>query len=139
VDDFAPFRCFVLSTLQKQPEFQIIGEASDGLEAVQKAEDLQPDLILLDISLPSLSGSAAARLMLKLSPKAKVLFLSENRSSEITKATLRAGAVGYVVKSDAASELLPTVEAVLHCKQFVSAKLHKKDDLHGCSIHPATR
>src|SRR5271169_4770234 len=68
VEDFAPFRQFICSMLEKRPELQVIGRVSDGLEAVQKAEELQPDLILLDIGLPTLSGIEAARRIRKLSP-----------------------------------------------------------------------
>ena len=127
VDDYEPWRRFVSTTLQKQPELQVIGEASDGLEAVQKAQQLQPDLILLDIGLPTLNGIEAARRIRELSPKSKILFVSENRSRDIAEEALRTGAGGYVVKSDAASELLPAVNAVLGGKRFVSASLAGND------------
>jgi len=126
-EDFEPFRRFVASILQKQPELQIICEVSDGLEAVQKAEELQPDLIVLDIGLPELNGIEAARRIRALSPNSKILFLSENRSWDIREEALRTGAGGYVVKSDAAGELLPAVEAVLKGKRFVSASLAGND------------
>jgi len=127
VEDFEPFRRFVVSILQKQPDLQIICEVSDGLEAVQKAEELQPDLVLLDIGLPNLNGIEAARRICKVSPKSKILFLSENRSLDIAEEALRVGAGGYVVKSDTAGELLPAVEAVLNGKRFVSASLAGND------------
>ena len=127
VEDFEPFRRFVVSILQKQPDLQIICEVSDGLEAVQKAEELQPDLVLLDIGLPNLNGIEAARRICKGSPRSKILFLSENRSLDIAEEALRAGAGGYVVKSDTAAELLPAVEAVLKGKRFVSASLAGND------------
>jgi DNA-binding NarL/FixJ family response regulator len=126
VEDFEPFQRFVESILQKQQELQIICMASDGLEAVQKAKELQPDLILLDIGLPNLNGIEAARQICKVSPKSKIIFLSENRSREIAEEALRAGA-GYVIKSNAAGELLPVVEAVLKGKRFVSAGLSDDD------------
>jgi len=118
VDDYEPWRRFVRSTLQKLAEVQVIGEAADGLQAVQQAQQLQPDLIVLDIGLPTLNGIEAARQIRTLSPSSKVLLLTENRSSEIAEETIRAGGSGYVVKSDAARELLPAIEAVLHGKQF---------------------
>ena len=121
VDDYAPFRQFVRSTLQKKPDLQIIGEVSDGLGALQKAQELQPDLILLDIGLPTLNGIEAARRIRELSPTSKILFVSENRSWDIAEEGLRSGGDGYVVKSDVVSDLLPAVEAVLKGKQFVSA------------------
>jgi len=114
---------FVASTLNNQPKLRIIGEAGDGLEAVQIAQQLQPDLILLDIGLPTLDGIEAARRIREVSPKSKVLFVSENRSRDIAEEALRTGACGYVVKAAAASELLPAVEAVLQNKRFVSASL----------------
>src|SRR5207253_174153 len=127
VHDYEPWRRFVSTTLQKQPKLQVIGEALDGLEAVQKAQQLQPDLILLDIGLPTLNGIEAARRIRELSPKSKILFLSENHSWDIAEEALRTGAGGYVVKSDAVGELLPAVEAVLKDKRFVSASLAGND------------
>src|SRR5207245_11799923 len=89
---------FVSTRLHKQPELQVMGEALDGLEAVRKAQQLHPDLILLDIGLPSLNGIEAARRIRELSPKSKILFISENRSWDIAEEALRIGAGGYVVK-----------------------------------------
>ncbi|HEY6249007.1 MAG TPA: response regulator transcription factor [Candidatus Angelobacter sp.] len=127
VDDYEPFRRIVVLTIEQQPELQTIGEASDGLEAVRKAEELQPDLILLDIGLPTLNGIEVARRIRERSPKSKILFLSENRSLDIIEAALHTGAGGYVVKSDAGSKLLPAVEAVLQGKQFISSSLSDHD------------
>jgi len=127
VEDFDPFRRFVASILQKQQELQIICEVSDGLESVQKAAELQPDLVLLDIGLPNLNGIEAARRIRELSIKSEILFLSENRSWDIAEEALRTCEDGYVVKSDAAGELLPAVEAVLKGKRYVSASLAGND------------
>ena len=121
VDDFEPWRSFVASLLKKNPEWQILSEVSDGLEAVQKAEGFQPDLIVLDIGLPKLNGIEAAVSIRKVAPNSKILFLSENRSSDIVAAALNAGGHGYVVKSDGANELLVAIEAVLQGKRFVSS------------------
>jgi len=126
VDDYGPWRRFVLCALQKRREFRI-SEACDGLEAVQKAEELQPDLILLDIGLPKLNGIDSARRIRRLSPNSKILFISENRSTDIAGEALRAGGSGYVAKVDAGSELLPAVEALLKGKQFISASLAGHD------------
>jgi DNA-binding NarL/FixJ family response regulator len=123
VDDYEPWRSFASTTLQKRPELQVVGEASDGLEAIQKAQELRPDLILLDIGLPAVNGIEAARRILQYAPNAKILFVSQERSSDIVQEALRTGACGYVLKSSAATELLPAVEAVLHGNQFVSASL----------------
>jgi DNA-binding NarL/FixJ family response regulator len=141
VDDYEPWRIFASNTLQKNPELRVVGEASDGLEAVQKAQDLRPDLILLDIGLPTISGIEMARRILQHSPKIKILFASEQRSSDIAEEALRTGAGGYVLKSKAATELLPAVEAALQGKRFVSASLtnsafsdpKNERDAHYCS------
>ena len=123
VDDYEPWRRFASTALLKQPELRVIGEVSDGLEAVQQAQQLQPDLILLDVGLPTLNGIEAARRIREVSPSSKILFVSENRSPDIAEAALSTGARGYVVKSDAAGELLPAVKAVLDGKCFISASL----------------
>lgn len=101
----------------------VVVEAADGLAGLWKAQELQPDLVILDIGLPKLNGIEVARRILKSAPDAKVLFVSEQRSLDIVEEALRTGARGYVVKSDAATELLRAVEAVLQGKQFVSASL----------------
>jgi DNA-binding NarL/FixJ family response regulator len=119
VEDFEPFRQFIHTTLQ-ETELQVVGEAWDGLEAVQKAEELQPDLILLDIGLPFLNGIEAARQIRKLSPESKIIFVTQESSADIVEEALSSGAIGYVVKAEAASELLAAVEAVCQGRQFVS-------------------
>jgi CheY-like chemotaxis protein len=108
---------------------QIVGEASDGLEAVQKAEELQPDLIVLDIGLPTLNGIEAARRIRKLSPESKILFVSQESSADVAQEAFSLGALAYVVKAHAGSELLAAVEAVLEDRQFVSRGLSG----HNCS------
>src|ERR1700760_1394175 len=117
VDDSEPFRRFFCSSLGKRRELQIVGEASDGLEAIQKAEELQPDLIVLDIGLPTLNGIEAARRIRELSPGSRILFLSDNQSWDIAEAALSTDAGGYVVKSDASKDLLPALTAVLEGKR----------------------
>jgi len=119
VDDFEPFRRFVRSTLQARSELQVVGEASDGLEAVQKAEELQPDLILLDIGLPSLNGFEAADRISKLVPAATIVFVSQNNDADMLAAALNNGAKGYVLKIDA-RELLSAVESVTRGEHFYS-------------------
>jgi DNA-binding NarL/FixJ family response regulator len=123
VEDFVPFRQFICKTLAKMPNLQIICEVSDGLAAVQKAEQLKPDLILLDIGLPMLSGIEAARQIHTLSPESKILFVSQESSADIIQSALDTGAVGYVFKSCAGSDLPPAVEAVCESRQFVSSGL----------------
>jgi DNA-binding NarL/FixJ family response regulator len=121
VDDNEPFRRFVRATLSTKPELEITSEVSNGLEAVQKALELQPGLIVLDIGLPGLNGLEAARRIRKLSPKSTILFLSQEFSPEIIQEALCLGAVGYVIKAHAARDLLIAVESVLQNKQFVSS------------------
>jgi DNA-binding NarL/FixJ family response regulator len=123
VDDYERFRRFVCSTLQKRPELQVIGEASDGLEAVQKAEELKPDLIVLDLGLPILNGIEAARRIRKLSPESKILIVSQEPDADLVQEALRIGALGYVVKTNAGIELLSAVEAVLRGRQYLSSAL----------------
>src|SRR5947199_7978620 len=123
VEDSEPFRKFVCSTLGNRPELQIIGEVSDGLEAVHKVEELQPDLIVLDIGLPTLNGIEAARQIRKLSPECKLIFLSQESSADVVQEALATGARGYVVKTDAGSELLIAINAVLRGEQFFSSRL----------------
>jgi DNA-binding NarL/FixJ family response regulator len=121
VDDYEPFRRFVRSTLRKRPTLQIVGEASDGLEAVQKAEELKPDLILLDIGLPTLNGIEVAHRISTVAPESKVIFVTQESSPDVMQATFSLGAWGYVLKAKAASDLLEAVEAVLLGKRFVSS------------------
>ena len=120
VDDFEPWRRFASSTLRKKAGWQVVGEASDGLEAFQKAVELEPDLILLDIGLPSVNGIEAARRIREMVPEAKIIFLSEESSVEIVQEAMSFGACGYVFKTMAASDLLTAVETVLSGLKFVS-------------------
>ena len=123
VDDFKNWRRQVHSLLQARPTWQIIAEASDGSEAVQKAEELKPDLIVLDVGLPNLSGIEAARQIRQRSPNSAIIFLSQNSDLDVVRAALGTGALGYVHKIDAGGELLPAMDAVLEGQQFVSSSL----------------
>jgi DNA-binding NarL/FixJ family response regulator len=100
-------------------EVEIVGEVSDGLEAIQKAVELKPDLILLDIGLPTLNGIEVARQIRKLVPDSKIIFLSQESSADIVQEALNLGAVGYIVKARTNRELLPAIGAVLAGKTFV--------------------
>jgi len=142
VDDFEPWRNFVRSTLKENYPSWLVSEASDELEVVHKAHELQADLIILDISLPKLHGIEAARLIRERCPDAKLLFLTEHRSAEIIQEALRLGANGYIVKSDAI-ELLRAIEAVQENRIFLSKSLAASSlDLPKCDedsehwIHP---
>ena len=126
-DDFLPWRRFVSSMiLLKEPEWHIVCEVKDGLEAVQKAQELKPDLILMDIGLDRLSGIEAARQIRKITPDVKMLFLSAFDSMEVVEEALSTGASGYLVKFDAASELVEAVEAVCQGRQFVSSRIRER-------------
>jgi len=122
VDDVEDFRHFLCLTLEQGTECKVVGEASDGLQAVLQAQQLQPDLILLDIGLPSLNGIEAARRIRKLSPNSKILFFTQNCSREIAQGALRTGANGYLLKSDG-TDLACAVETVLRGEQFVSSRV----------------
>ena len=123
VDDYEPFRRFVRSTLRKRPSLQIIAEVSDGLEAVQQAQELKPDLILLDIGLPTLNGIEAARKIRKLAPESKIIFVTQESFADVLQEALSTGAQGYVLKARAGIDLIAAVEAVIEGRQFLSGTL----------------
>ena len=123
VEDFAPFLQVIRSTLAERPDVLVIGEVADGLEGVHKAEVLEPDLVLLDIGLPTLNGIEAARQIRTLAPESKIIFLSQESSCEVVREAFNVGAWGYVVKTRTATDLLAAVDAVLEGRQFVSAGL----------------
>ena len=118
VDHYEPFRRFVRSTLGSRPELHIVGEAADGLEAVQTAEGLQPDVVVLDVNLPILNGIEAARRILKLCPECKILFVSQVSSAYVVQEALSLGALGYVVKTRAGVDLIAAVDAVRQGRRF---------------------
>jgi DNA-binding NarL/FixJ family response regulator len=120
VEDFEPFREFVKLTLAGVSDLQVVGEVSDGLAAIEKAVELQPDLILLDIGLPSLSGFEVARQIRKLVPESKIIFVTQEPPGEMAQEALSIGAWGYVAKISAGTDLLAAVEAVISGKRFVS-------------------
>ena len=122
-DDYEPWRRQVRLLFQARPRWQIIAEVSDGSEAVQKVADLKPDLIVLDIGLPKLNGIEAARRIRQLSPGSKIIFLSQNNDRDIVQVALSTGALGYVHKTYAKSDLLRAIEAVLQCRKFVSSSI----------------
>jgi DNA-binding NarL/FixJ family response regulator len=113
VDDYAPFRHYVCSMLERIPQMRIVGEAADGLEAVHKAEELQPDLVLMDIGLPGLNGIEAARAIRKHDPQCQIVFLSLESSAEVVQEAFELGALSYIVKQHIGSELASVVEAVI--------------------------
>jgi DNA-binding NarL/FixJ family response regulator len=127
-EDYEPFRRFVCSVLGRRAELQVVGEVSDGPEAVEKAEELKPDVVLLDIGLPKLNGIEVARRIHELVPESKIVFLSMEYSLEVVQKALSLGALGYVEKLSSAGEILAAVEAVCQGKRYVSLShlLHRR-------------
>jgi len=120
VEDFAPFRAFVSGLLREELAFQVVSEASDGFEAVRRARELNPDLILLDIGLPGLNGIETARRLREMAPRSRIVFLTLEGSAEVVEEALGTGALGCVHKSRARNDLVPAIATVLDGKQFVS-------------------
>lgn len=127
VDDFAPWLRWVSSLISEHMDWHIAGEAADGYAAVQKAGELKPDLILLDIGLPGLNGLEVARRILEFDDSTRILFLSQESSADVVQRALGLGAMGYVHKPSAQTDLLPAIEAVLKGNQFVSRGLKLGD------------
>jgi DNA-binding NarL/FixJ family response regulator len=121
VDDFEPWRRQVCALLQTRRELRVVAEVGDGLEALQQAQELRPDLILLDIGLGKLNGLEAANRIREVAPEAVIIFLTENSDKDIVQAALNLGARGYVLKTDAGRELLTAVKSVLEGNDFVSS------------------
>jgi DNA-binding NarL/FixJ family response regulator len=118
VDGFAGFRDLICSMLSSRPALLVVAEASDGLEAVHKAEELQPDLIVLNLGMPKLNGLEATRRIRTLSSKSKIIIASLESSADFVWEALRSGAAGYVIKAKIANQLLPAIEAVLQGKRW---------------------
>lgn len=118
MDDFEPYRKFVSSLLDGRADLQIVGEVSDGLQAVESAQELQPDLILMDIGLPGINGIEAARRIRTGVPNAKIIFLTQESSPEVIQEAKSLGASGYVLKMEAETDLLTAVDAVLQGQVF---------------------
>src|SRR5262252_2160722 len=122
-EDYPQFRRFLVSALQRRPELQIVSEVDDGSQAVLKAQELQPELILLDIGLPTLNGIEAAKQIRRFSPHSKILFISQESSTELIQVALQAGAQGYVLKIDAGVDLKPAIDAVLRGQTYLSRSI----------------
>jgi DNA-binding NarL/FixJ family response regulator len=121
VDDAELLRRGVVSLIQEQAGWNVVGEAATGIDAVTGAEQLQPDIITLDISLPDLNGIEAARLIRKASPNSRIVFLSQHNATQMVEEALGTGALAYVCKSDAGRELLEAIRAALRQESFVSS------------------
>ena len=137
VDDFGPFRQLLSSILQNIPAVQVIDEACDGLEAVRKAEELKPELIRLDIGLPTLSGIDVARRILRRLPACKILFVTEDSSLDVVQEAFALGASAYVVKSAVRRELLAALSAVLRGEKFVGSRFAGRDFFGVAETHAA--
>ena len=123
VDDHEVVRRAICSLLTNDSTLDVVCQTADGEQAVVKAEELQPDLVLLDISLPGISGIEAARRISRVSPNSHIIFLSQHDSLQMVEDALRAGGHGYVAKMDAGSELLKTIRSVREGKRFVSQRI----------------
>jgi len=121
VDDHAVVRRGVRSLLESQLGWEISGEAATGREAVDMAKRLQPDIVVMDLSLPELNGLDATRQILKESPRSEILMLTMHHSEELARNVLQAGARGYVLKSDADQSLIAAIESLRQHKPFLTS------------------
>ncbi len=122
-DDHEVVRRGLCSLLESQVGWQICGEASDGRELLKKTAELRPDIIVLDVAMPNLNGLEATRQILKANPKAKVLVLTLHDSDQLIHEVLTAGAAGFVLKSDAARDLVAAVESLRQNKPYFTSKV----------------
>jgi DNA-binding NarL/FixJ family response regulator len=120
VDDHPVVRRGLKHLLASQQEWEVIDEAVDGLEAVEKAQYLNPDVVLLDISMPKMNGLDACRLIRERAPESEILILTQHDSPQMLREALNAGARGYVVKSKADIDLLKAVKSLTEHKPFVA-------------------
>lgn len=123
VDDHEIVRHGLRNLLSAQPGWEVCGEAADGREAVSQTETLKPDLVILDISMPRLNGLEATRRIRKISPKTSVLILTMHESQQVVRDVLDAGALGYVLKSDAGRDLVAAVDALRQHRTFFTSKV----------------
>ena len=122
-DDHEVVRKGLVALLQQQPDWQVCGEAGDGRDAVEKAQQLKPDVVILDIGMPSLNGLEATRQILKTNPHARILILTLHDSDQVVRDVLNAGARGFLLKSDAARDLVAAVEALRRDKTYFTSKV----------------
>jgi DNA-binding NarL/FixJ family response regulator len=132
-DDHAVVRRGLRALLETQPKWKVVCEVANGREAVEMATKLCPDVAILDITMPRLNGLDAASLIFKATPQTRILILTMHAAEELIKKTLKAGASGYVLKSDAERDLITAVEALLHKKTFFTSVASEMilDDLRG--------
>src|SRR5881296_1946460 len=121
-DDHEVVRKGLMSLLQAQPDWEVCGEAADGREAVEKVQELNPDVVILDIGMPSLNGLEATRQILRGNPLQRVLILTVTDAEQVIEEVLKAGARGFVLKSDAAQDLTMAVEALQQDRTFFNSR-----------------
>jgi DNA-binding NarL/FixJ family response regulator len=122
-DDHEVVRQGIRAVLESQPEWQVCAEASNGREAIQKAEELKPDVVVLDVAMPEVNGLVAVREILQNRPETKILMLTMHESEQIIREVLEAGAHGYLLKSDAGRDLVTAVTALNRNKRFFTSKV----------------
>ena len=123
VDDHSVVRRGVRTLLETQPDWEVLAEATSGREAVDVVKRLQPDVVIMDLSLPELNGLDATRQILKVSPRTEVLVLTMHHSEALVREVLQAGARGYVLKSDADASLISAVDSLRRHKPFLTAQV----------------
>lgn len=133
-DDHEVVRRGVCTLLGREADFSVVCETADGVQAVAKAKELQPDLIVLDISMPGMDGFEAARSIRKVSPASEIVFLSQHDSVEVVRQSFQAGARGYVVKSDIAQELITALRAAIQKKQYLNERLSEQAKRSGMGL-----
>lgn len=126
VDDHALFRSGIKSLLQRHPEFEIVGEAGDGMEGVKRAGQLKPDVVLLDLHMPGLSGRDAAGMLAEESPGSRVLMLTVSEDADDLIETLRAGACGYLLKNIEADTLVSAINKAAEGESVISPQMMGK-------------
>jgi DNA-binding NarL/FixJ family response regulator len=132
VEDSLQFRRFVVGALEScSGDVQVAGEVADGITAIEQAQALRPDLVLLDIGLPKLNGIEVARAIRERCPGSKILFLSQESSHDLVLAALSTGAHGYVLKMAAGRDLVPAVNATLRGERFISSAVLPHPDSPG--------
>ena len=125
VEDDDAWREFVVSAVQQGPGVQVVSEIADGAQALRTVARLRPDLVMLDIGLPGLNGIEVARRIQRLYPESRILFVSQETSEDVVEEALSTGALGYLLKADAGSELLAGVNSVLLGKRFMSRTIRR--------------
>jgi DNA-binding NarL/FixJ family response regulator len=122
-DDHEVVRRGVCTLLESHPGWEICGEVGDGREAVEKVAELKPDIVILDIGMPRLNGLEAARQILKTDPRQRILVLTISDSEQIVQEVLKAGARGFLLKSDAAKEVVSAVDALIHDRTYFNSRV----------------